>query len=193
MKSELVPLNGDPPIPISRDVTLIGRREFCDAVVAHPSLSKRHCVLVRTDGLLIVRDLISTNGTKVNGQRVVWAALLPNDRLTVGRYKFKVYLGPDDALSPSEQRRRGVTEYSGAGVSADGAVMAGDSLDAGKAGGPRAPTGFAAPSPLSIPAFVNQTPPHPGSDNPDSDAEAVEEEGLEIIDDNGEPYIIDLD
>jgi hypothetical protein len=102
MKSELIPLNGDPPIAVTRDLTLIGRREYCDVVVGHPSLSKRHCVLVRTDGLLVIRDLITTNGTKVNGQRVMWAALLPNDRLTLGRLKFRVYLGPDDVPSPSE-------------------------------------------------------------------------------------------
>ena len=102
MKSELVPLNGDRPIPITRDVVVVGRREFCDVQIPHPSLSKRHCVLVRTDGLLMVRDLATTNGTKVNGQRVMWAALLPNDRLTLGGYKLRVYLGPDDAPSPSE-------------------------------------------------------------------------------------------
>lgn len=106
MKSELVPLNGDPPIPITRDVTLVGRREYCDVRISHPSLSKRHCVLVRTDGLLMLRDLGTTNGTKVNGQKVMWAALLPNDRLTMGGYKVRVYLGPDDAPSPSEQARR---------------------------------------------------------------------------------------
>lgn len=103
MKAELVPLNGDPPIPITRDVTVLGRRDYCDVQVEHPSLSKRHCVLVRTDGLLVIRDLATTNGTKVNGQRVLWAALLPNDRLTLGGYKLRVYLGPDDQPGPSER------------------------------------------------------------------------------------------
>ena len=84
MKAELVPANGDAPIPITKDVTVVGRREFCDVEIQHPSLSKRHAVIVRTDGLLMVRDLVSTNGTKVNGQRVMWAALMPNDRLTLG-------------------------------------------------------------------------------------------------------------
>lgn len=102
MKAELVPLNGDPPIPITRDVTVVGRREYCDVCIDHSSLSKRHCVLVRTDGLLMMRDLATTNGSKVNGQRVLWAALLPNDRLTLGGYKVRVYLGSDDAPSPSE-------------------------------------------------------------------------------------------
>lgn len=103
MKAELVPLNGDAPIPIHRDVTVLGRRDYCDVRIDHPSLSKRHCVLVRTDGLLIIRDLATTNGTKVNGQRVMWAALLPNDRLTLGGYKLRVYLGPDDVPGPSER------------------------------------------------------------------------------------------
>jgi pSer/pThr/pTyr-binding forkhead associated (FHA) protein len=107
MKAELVPLNGDAPIPIVRDITVVGRREFCDVRINHPTLSKRHCVLVRTDGLMMVRDLATTNGTKVNGQRVLWAALLPNDRLTLGGYKVRVYLGPDDQPSPSERAAAG--------------------------------------------------------------------------------------
>jgi len=105
MKAELVPENGDPPIPITRDVVVVGRRAYCDVVIDHSSLSKRHCVLVKTDGLLVVRDLISTNGTKVKGQKVRWAALLPDDRITLGSYKLRVYLGPDDLPGPSELYR----------------------------------------------------------------------------------------
>jgi predicted component of type VI protein secretion system len=105
MKAEIVPSNGADPIPITRDVTVVGRREFCDVQIDHPSLSKRHCIIVRTDGLLMVRDLATTNGTKVNGQKILWAALLPNDRLTLGRCKFRVYLGSDDAPSPSERAK----------------------------------------------------------------------------------------
>jgi hypothetical protein len=105
MKAELVPDNGDPPIPITKDVTVVGRREFCDVVINDPSLSKRHCVFVKTDGLLVIRDLASTNGTKVKGQRIRWAALLPDDRIALGGYKLRVYLGPDDAPSPSELPR----------------------------------------------------------------------------------------
>src|SRR5271156_2780265 len=105
MKAELVPENGDPPIPIVRDVTLLGRHEDCDVVIEHPSLSKRHCLLVKTDGLLVIRDLATTNGTKVKGQRVRWAALLPEDRVSFGAYKMRIYLGSDEMPSPSEQRR----------------------------------------------------------------------------------------
>ena len=102
MKAELIPENGDPPIPVTRDISVVGRRDYCDIRIDDHSLSKRHCVLVKTDGLLVVRDLGSTNGTKVKGQRIRWAALLPDDKLTLGRYKVRVYLGPDNAPAPSE-------------------------------------------------------------------------------------------
>jgi predicted component of type VI protein secretion system len=102
MKAELVPENGDPPIPITRDLVIVGRRSYCDIVIEHSSLSKRHCVIVKTDGLLVIRDLISTNGTKVKGQKIRWAALLPDDRISFGAYKMRVYLGPDDSPGPSE-------------------------------------------------------------------------------------------
>jgi pSer/pThr/pTyr-binding forkhead associated (FHA) protein len=144
MKAELVPDNGDPPIPITRDVTVVGRRGFCDVVIDDPSLSKRHCVLVKTDGLLVVRDLASTNGTKVKGQRIRWAALLPDDRLTLGGYKVRVYLGPDSAPGPSELAERAVSSRRGAGVGVGGS---GD-----EPGGRRA-TDFAPPSPVETPAF----------------------------------------
>src|SRR5262245_64531411 len=80
MRAQLVPLDGGPPIEIAKDLTLVGRKEDCDLRLDHKSVSKMHCVIVKTDGLLLLRDLGSTNGTRVNGQRVRRAALLPNDQ-----------------------------------------------------------------------------------------------------------------
>ena len=125
MKAELLPANGDPPIPIVRDVTIVGRHEACDVRIDHPGLSQRHCVLVRTDGLLIVRDLVTTNGTKVNGQRVKWAALMPRDLLSLGGYKVRIYLGSDEATAPSEAADR-------AGAAPGSSVVAVSPVDAGR-------------------------------------------------------------
>jgi hypothetical protein len=133
MKAELVPLDGGRPIPITRDLTVVGRREYCDVQIDHPSLSKRHAVLVKTDGLLILRDLASTNGTKVKGQRIRWAALLPDDRIAFGAKKYRVYLGPDDAPGPSERPRAASRPANGAG---------------------RKPVAFAEPSPLGTPVVA---------------------------------------
>ena len=62
----------------------------------HKSVSKLHCVIVKTDNLLLLRDLGSTNGTRVNGTRVRRAVLLPNDQVSIAHFKFRVYLGPDE-------------------------------------------------------------------------------------------------
>ncbi len=95
MRAQLVPIDGGPAIDVIKDLTVVGRKDDCDLRLEHKSVSKMHCVIVKTDGLLLLRDLGSTNGTRVNGQRVRRAALLPNDQLSIANYKFRVYLGPD--------------------------------------------------------------------------------------------------
>jgi pSer/pThr/pTyr-binding forkhead associated (FHA) protein len=106
MRAQLIPLDGRPPIEIVKDLVVVGRKEDCDLRLEHKSVSKMHCILVKTDGLLLLRDLGSTNGTRVNGQRVRRAALLPNDQLNIASCKFRVYLGPDQAPAPVRQDER---------------------------------------------------------------------------------------
>jgi pSer/pThr/pTyr-binding forkhead associated (FHA) protein len=96
MRAQLVPVDGGQPIPIIKDLVIIGRKEDCDLRLEHKSVSKMHCVIVKTDGLLLLRDLGSTNGTWVNGTRVRRAALLPNDQVSIAHFKFRVFLGPDE-------------------------------------------------------------------------------------------------
>jgi pSer/pThr/pTyr-binding forkhead associated (FHA) protein len=96
MRAQLIPADGGPSIDLVKDLSIVGRKEDCDVRVDHKSVSKQHCVLVKSDGLLMVRDLGSTNGTRVNGQRVRRAALLPNDQLSFASIRFKVHLGPGD-------------------------------------------------------------------------------------------------
>lgn len=98
MQAQLIPEDGGSPIEITRDLTLVGRKpELCDLVLDRGSISKLHCLIVKTDGLLFIRDLASTNGTKVNGQKVTRGALLPGDELAFASIKFRVHLGPGRA------------------------------------------------------------------------------------------------
>ncbi|HZT79253.1 MAG TPA: FHA domain-containing protein [Gemmataceae bacterium] len=103
MRAQLIPLDGGPPIDLVKDLTLVGRKEDCDLRLDHKSVSKMHCVIVKTEGLLLLRDLGSTNGTRVKGQRVRRAVLLPNDEVSIAGYKFRVYIGPDEAQAPAEE------------------------------------------------------------------------------------------
>ncbi len=93
MRAQLIPVDGGAPIDITKDLTVVGRKEDCDLKINHKSVSKMHCVLVKTDGLLLLRDLGSTNGTRVNGHRVRRAALLPKDQISIAGFKYLVHLG----------------------------------------------------------------------------------------------------
>jgi pSer/pThr/pTyr-binding forkhead associated (FHA) protein len=99
MRAQLIPADGTTPLEIRRDLTLVGRKEDSDLCLPHKSISKMHCVIVKTDGLLLIRDLGSTNGTRVNGLRIRRAALLPNDQLSIAGFKFRVHFGPSPAAA----------------------------------------------------------------------------------------------
>ncbi len=94
MRARLLSEDGGPSIEVVKDVTLVGRNDDCDVKLEHKSVSKLHCVIIKTDGLLLIRDLGSTNGTRVNGQRIRRAALLPNDKLAIANLKYMVAFGP---------------------------------------------------------------------------------------------------
>src|SRR3982751_6216286 len=102
MRARLESLDGAPPIELVKDMTLVGRNEDCDVRLDHKSVSKLHCIIVKTDGLLLIRDLGSTNGTRVNGQRIRRAALLPNDGLAIAKYKFRVHFGAGPQPLPAQ-------------------------------------------------------------------------------------------
>ncbi|WP_417851357.1 FHA domain-containing protein [Thalassoglobus sp.] len=106
MIAKLIPTDGSQPIAIDRNLTIVGRKKgLCDLVLDNSSISKVHCAVAKTDGLLFIRDLGSTNGTKVNGQRVSRGALLPGDEIAFANVKFRVHLGPDE-VEPSEQTEK---------------------------------------------------------------------------------------
>lgn len=98
MLAQLIPKEGGPAITLHKAITVIGRSaKLCDLVVNHTSVSKQHCMLVKTDGLIYMRDLGSTNGTRVNGQRVIRGALLPGDLLSFSSVAYRIHLGPDQS------------------------------------------------------------------------------------------------
>lgn len=95
MRVRLVPLDGGRSIELAQDLTLVGRQEGCDLLLDHKSVSKIHCVLVKGDGIIFLRDLGSTNGTRVNGQRVRRAALMSDDQLSIAKYGFRIVVERD--------------------------------------------------------------------------------------------------
>lgn len=72
-------------------VKTIGRTARADFIVDAALVSRIHCRLTAgSSNELVVEDLGSTNGTRVNGKKVKRAELKTGDRLTVGRVEFTV-------------------------------------------------------------------------------------------------------
>jgi hypothetical protein len=63
---------------------LIGRLPECAVVLSDPNVSRRHAELRRQGADVVVADLQSTNGTRVNGVPIRERALDDGDEITVG-------------------------------------------------------------------------------------------------------------
>lgn len=69
---------------ISAPITRIGRNEINDIVIASPSISSYHCEIEKTETGIRIRDLDSTNGTKLNGEPIRSGAMFRNDVISMG-------------------------------------------------------------------------------------------------------------
>jgi pSer/pThr/pTyr-binding forkhead associated (FHA) protein len=90
MSAHLLSLTDGPSIQIDKPILLFGRHEECDIQLNSKKVSRRHCVVAQVNDYLVVRDLGSTNGVRINGQRVAEGKLVPGDELQVGNFKYQV-------------------------------------------------------------------------------------------------------
>src|SRR3954452_14212648 len=90
MPAQLVSLTEDPSILLDKPILLIGRDPECDIQVDSRKVSRRHCCIALVDDYLVVRDLGSTNGIRINGVRVVEGRLRDSDELTIGAHRYRV-------------------------------------------------------------------------------------------------------
>jgi hypothetical protein len=97
---------------LSKEITLVGRDESCDVVVAEVEVSRQHARITHTPRGYMLEDLGSTNGTYVDGERVTAPHLLQaGDRISLSEtvvfsYKEQVQDLGATVVSP----RRGEAE-----------------------------------------------------------------------------------
>jgi len=91
----LDPVGGGDPIPLRKERLLIGRRPDCDICLPFANVSAKHCELLLQQGYWTIRDLNSTNGTKVNDQRVHEKRVYPGDVIGIASHRYRIEYTPD--------------------------------------------------------------------------------------------------
>lgn len=75
-----------------RDHASIGRHAENHIVVSDATCSRRQCVLAHVDGAWFVEDLLSRNGTFVNGRRIFSEYMLcDGDEIQIGTTVFRFF------------------------------------------------------------------------------------------------------
>jgi predicted component of type VI protein secretion system len=90
MPAQLLALTEGPSVVLDKPILLIGRHAECDIQVESRKVSRRHCVIAQVGDFLVVRDLDSTNGIRINGVRVQEGKLKSGDELTIGNFRYQV-------------------------------------------------------------------------------------------------------
>jgi pSer/pThr/pTyr-binding forkhead associated (FHA) protein len=89
-------------VQLSRPESTLGRAVGCTIRIPSAEVSRLHCRLCVKDGIVLVEDLESVNGTFLNGQRIRDREIVrPGDRLSLGSLTFVV----EYRLSEEAQRR----------------------------------------------------------------------------------------
>jgi transcriptional regulator of acetoin/glycerol metabolism len=92
-------LGARPPIRLGDTTLLLGRGEAGTGQLDFPGVSRRHAEVSRQGPLYTIRDLGSTNGTFLNGERIQGSALSEGDVLRLGD-AVAVVLRVRDELAP---------------------------------------------------------------------------------------------
>src|SRR5476651_2720953 len=106
MPAQLLALTDGPSILLDKPILLLGRHPECDIQLNSRKVSRRHCCIAQVHDYLVVRDLGSTNGIRINGNRVLEGRLKPGDELTIGNFKYQICWDlPGDPLPGAPKRK----------------------------------------------------------------------------------------
>jgi hypothetical protein len=102
MAKLIIKAPGMPAVDINlpAGVHRLGRSLNTDCQIAHPSVSKSHCELTIDETSAAIKDLSSTNGTWIDGQRIGQSPLLPGQSVRLG--EVEIVYAPADASASGE-------------------------------------------------------------------------------------------
>jgi predicted component of type VI protein secretion system len=115
MPTRLVALSEGADIPLDRAMVVVGRHPQCDARLDSIRVSRRHCCMTQDNGEVIVRDLGSTNGIRINGQRVEMGRLRPGDELSIAHLRYRLEVAEGYQEMTLADAREGRERFAGGG------------------------------------------------------------------------------
>jgi pSer/pThr/pTyr-binding forkhead associated (FHA) protein len=83
------------------DKTTIGRVDDNMFPIVEPSVSSHHCEILLKGAEVVVRDLNSTNGTFINGEKIAESVLKPGQILRLGQIEMRLETGAPPAPAPA--------------------------------------------------------------------------------------------
>jgi pSer/pThr/pTyr-binding forkhead associated (FHA) protein len=86
------------------DRTTVGRVEDNAFQIAEPSVSSHHCEILLRGDQVIVKDLDSTNGTYINGQKVSESPITSGQILRLGQLEMRLETGEPKEASKKQDR-----------------------------------------------------------------------------------------
>jgi pSer/pThr/pTyr-binding forkhead associated (FHA) protein len=83
------------------DKTTVGRVEDNTFQIAEASVSSHHCEVLLRGSDVVIKDLNSTNGTFINGERITESVLKPGQILRLGQVELRLEDGQTPASAPA--------------------------------------------------------------------------------------------
>jgi len=108
MPARLVALDEGNDIPLDRTMVVVGRHPQCDARLDSLRVSRHHCCMTHDNGEVVVRDLGSTNGIRINGQRVEMGRLKPGDELSIAHIRYRLDNGVGHEMTLADGNNSGL-------------------------------------------------------------------------------------
>src|SRR6476660_6203224 len=90
MSSRFGAIDEGPDITLDRAMIVVGRDPNCDTRLDSLRVSRHHCCMTRKNDQVVVRDLGSTNGIRINGMRVETGSLRLGDELSIAHFRYRL-------------------------------------------------------------------------------------------------------
>lgn len=101
---------------LNTERTTVGRVDDNAFQIAEPSVSSHHAEILLRGNDVVIKDLNSTNGTFINGEKITESVLKPGQTLKFGQVELRLE-GKDGAGAPAAGAKAGVSTPAAAGAS----------------------------------------------------------------------------